>query len=355
MLNAMTFVLARNSPTKHWFVGVALALAASVLACSSSSPSGGSGGKSATGGGTATGGAATGGLNSGGAGPPSGGTQGSGGLIGTGGGATGGATGSGGSTGTGGGFAGAAATGGGSNIGSGGAPGPCTAAGILVCDSFENGIMQWVKDPMAAAMVTVDTTKGHNSAASLKVISNNAPFSHIKTPPGSIPASKDFYVRAWANFANSTAMIRGHVAYIVGATSEDNSGVEVRFGSSSTFSSAPMAMLDLNVIGSGAEFTQFSNGDITGGNPSTTPGIALQANRWYCLEAFYKGSTSEFQAWLDEQEINALHVTDFGGRRANWAPAYTLVKVGGQDFSGSIGTVWYDDVAMGTERLHCNQ
>jgi hypothetical protein len=208
---------------------------------------------------------------------------------------------------------------------------------------------------MAAASVSVDTTLGHNSAASLKVMSSNAPFSHISTPPGSIPASKDFYVRVWANFANTTAMIRGHVAYVVGATSEDNSGIEIRFGSSSTFSSAPMAMLDLNVIGSGAEFTQFSNGDITGGNPSTNPGTALLANHWYCLEAFYKGSTSEFQAWLDDQEITALHVTDFGGRRAGWAPNYTLVKVGGQDFSGSIGTVWYDDVAMGTERIHCNK
>ncbi len=348
MLYPLTLVFA-NSSYPHWFIGVAVT--ASVLGCSSSSPANGSGGKSATGGGTSTGGAATGGsANTGG------GTQGSGGGVATGGAATGGAAGSGGSAGTGSGAAGGPATGGTSTTGgSGGAPGPCTAAGIVVCDSFENGIMQWVKDPMAAAMVSVDTTMGHNSAASLKVISNNAPFSHISTPPGSIPASKDFYVRAWANFAKTTAMISGHVAYIVGATSQDNSGVEVRFGSSSTFANPPMAMLDLNLIGSGAEFTQFSNGLITGGNPSTAPGIALQANRWYCLEAFFKGSTSEFQAWLDEQEVTALHVTDFGGRRSNWAPAYTLVKVGGQDFSGSIGTVWYDDVAMGTERIHCNQ
>lgn len=223
-----------------------------------------------------------------------------------------------------------------------------------MCDDFETGIVHWVKNPMAAASVVVDTTMGHDSAASLKVTSSNAPFSHVSTPPGTIPASNDFYVRVWAYFARSTADIRGHVAYIVGATSEDNSGVEVRFGSSSTFSSAPMSMLDLNFIGSGAELTQFSNGDITGGNPSTTPGVALDANHWTCLEAFFKGSTSEFQAWRDEQEITALHVTDFGGRRASWAPAYTLVKVGGQDLSGSIGTVWYDDVAMGTERIHCN-
>jgi hypothetical protein len=233
--------------------------------------------------------------------------------------------------------------------------GPCTAAGIIVCDDFETGIVQWVKHPMAAALVAVDNTLGHNSPSSLKVMSSNAPFSHISTPPGSIPASKDFFVRAWVNFAKPTSQISGHVAYIVGATSEDNSGIEVRFGSSSTFSSAPMSMLDLNVIGSGAEFTQFSNGDITGGNGTTTQGVALQANRWYCLEAFYKGSTSEFQAWLDEQEITALHVTDFGGRRSGWAPNYTLVKLGGQDFSGSIGTVWYDDVAMGSARIHCNQ
>ncbi|MES1171809.1 MAG: hypothetical protein ABUL77_01105 [Bacteroidota bacterium] len=308
--------------------------------------SGGSGGTTGSGGSSASGGATT-------------GTGGAGGAVGTGGGAPGGGAAGGGATGTGGGASGGSGgsgavmgTGGGA---SGGAAGPCTASGIVVCDNFENGIVQWVKHPMSMTNVAIDNTRGHNSTSSIKVVSANAPFNHISTPPGSIPASKDFYVRAWAYFGKSTAQIMGHVAYIVGATSEDNSGVEVRFGSSSTFSSAPMAMLDLNIIGSGAEFTQFSNGDITGGNPSTTPGKSLVANQWYCLEAFFKGSTSEFQAWVDDVEVTNLHVTDFGGRRANWAPAYTLVKIGGQDFSGAIGTVWYDDVALGTSRIHCNQ
>jgi hypothetical protein len=241
--------------------------------------------------------------------------------------------------------------------GSGGvSAGPCTAAGILVCDDFENGIVSWQKS--AGAQIDLDTTKHHSGTSSIKLTGTSAPSNHIRTPAGTIPASNSLYVRAWVNFETAVVDMGGHVAYIVGAVADDNSGDEVRLGSSHNLKGNPM--LDLNWQGPGhPEITQFSNGDVNGvGGGTDTPGTTLLANRWYCIEAFFNGAASEFQAWLDGTEITGLHVTDWAGQRTGaqraWAPTYQLVKVGAQNYSGSVGTVWYDDVAMGTQRIGCN-
>jgi hypothetical protein len=305
-----------------------------------------------------------GGNNSGGGEGGSGG----GGSAGSGGGApagSGGSTGSGGATGAGGSSAGAGgASGSGGATGAGGAnadasvggTGPCDAPGILVCDDFEGGMKMWVKPAMG--QVTLDMTQHHSGTTSIKIMGSSTPSNHINTPPGTVFPQNSFYVRAWMYFEKSTAQIGGHVAYIVGAAADDNSGVEARIGSSNNLKGLPM--LDFNL--QPPDSSQFSNGDINGiGGGTTTPGVSFMAGQWYCLEAFFNGDgqNSSLQVWVDETEVTGLHVTDFGGQASGamraWAPTYKEVKVGGQNFSGTLGNIWYDDVAVGTQRIHCNQ
>jgi hypothetical protein len=237
-----------------------------------------------------------------------------------------------------------------------GGTGPCDAPGIIVCDDFESGIKNFQLP--AQAQVTVDTTRHHSGNSAIKLAGSSAPSNHISTPPNSIPASNAFYMRAWVNFEKDLTAMGGHVAYIVGSVADDNSGDEVRLGSSKNLKGNPM--IDLNWQGPGhAEITQFSNGDVNGvGGGTDTPGTTLMANRWYCIEAFFNGRDSEFQLWIDNTEITSLHVTDWAGQRTGtqraWAPTYRFLKVGAQNYSGDVGTVWYDDVAMGTLRIGCN-
>ena len=294
----------------------------------------------------------TGGAGGGGAGGNGGG--GAGGANGGGGGASAGGAGGGGGASGGGGAGGAAAQDGGVDSPAGG-NGPCDAPGIIVCDDFENGIQSF-RVP-TGGQVTIDMTKHHSGTNSITTTGTNAPSNHISTPPGTVFPSNSFYVRAWVYFEKATTSMSGHVDYIVGAVAEDNSGVEVRLGSSVNLKG--LEMLDMNE--QPPDRTQFSNGDVNGvGGGTTTPGVALDAARWYCLEAFFNGDgqNSAFQAWVDETEVTGLHVTDWGGQATGtaraWAPMYNLVKVGAQNFSGSVGNVWYDDVAVGTQRIHCN-
>jgi hypothetical protein len=166
-------------------------------------------------------------------------------------------------------------------------------------------------------------------------------------------------VRSWVNFEKATAAIGNHSDFLVGATSQDNSGVELRLGFSSNQSGKP-EMLDLNLIGSGAEVTRYSNGFTDGGNPGAFPGMGVQfvANQWYCIESLFDGAASEFRLWIDGVENMEMHVTDFSGNttpRLNWAPMFTYLKIGTQDFSGQIGQVWYDDVFVGTAQVGCQR
>ena len=92
---------------------------------------------------------------------------------------------------------------------------------------------------------------------------------------GMIATGNKFYVRVWVNFEKTTAAIGNHSDFLVGATAQDNSGVELRLGFSSNQSGKP-EMLDLNLIGSGAEVTRYSNGFTDGGNPGAFTGMGVQ-------------------------------------------------------------------------------
>ena len=161
---------------------------------------------------------------------------------------------------------------------------------------------------------------------------------------------------------SAISAITGHVGFIVGAASRDNSGTELRFGSSVPpgFSGS---MLDLNLQnpmdGGGGEVTRFSNGYTTGGNPLNMAGKTLEANHWYCIEPLYSGTPSEFDLWIDGSELSSLHVTDFDARgttpRTMWAPSFKFLKFGAQNYGGDAGQIWYDDIVIGSERIGCGQ
>jgi hypothetical protein len=242
----------------------------------------------------------------------------------------------------------------GGTSGATGTAGPCTAAGLFACDDFESGALdtaRWslIGDPGKFAVI--DTAQRNSGSHSIFFgnIDNRGSF---VAPISGLPAANNrFYVRTYVRFATAMINMGGHVAFIEGATLPEN-GVEVRIGASKNFQSQ-VEMLDINFLGSGQEHTQFSNGDYTGGQGTNNPGVTLDANRWYCIEALFDGQASEMRVWLDDVEITQLHVTDWGVGRTNWAPTYNVGKVGGQKYSGDTGQIWYDDIAFGTARIGC--
>jgi hypothetical protein len=133
------------------------------------------------------------------------------------------------------------------------------------------------------------------------------------------------------NWEQATTAFSGHSGFIVASTGRDNSGIELRLGLSSK-SGPPMVELNLQGATDGGEVSRYSSGFTSGGNQADFPGsgFTFDANRWYCVEALFKGTPSEFRLWIDGADITATHVTDFRGDlssgtpRTAWAPSYKL-------------------------------
>ncbi len=208
----------------------------------------------------------------------------------------------------------------------------------------------------------LDATKAHSPPNSVRVTSSNTGLGSFLIPIGVFPVEGNtFYVRVFINWEKATSTIMGHSGFLVGATARDNSGVELRLGISSK-GPGDEAMMDLNLIGGGGgEVTRYSNGFTDGGNPGEFSGAGFQyeADRWYCVEAFFGGgSAAEFRVWIDETELEEMHVLDFQGSqggepRTDWAPEYTVLKIGAQDYDANLGHIWYDDVVISSARVGC--
>ncbi len=220
---------------------------------------------------------------------------------------------------------------------------------------------QWAQDQGIAPVI--DTSKAHSAPNSVKVASSNVGQGSFLVPVTGFPVDgNSFYVRVYVNWEKATSSITGHSGFLVGATARDNSGTELRLGISDK-GPGDEAMMDVNLIGGeGGEVTRYSNGFTDGGNPADFTGAGFQfaADTWYCLEAYFGGgAASEFRVWVDGSEIADMHVTDFQGSqggeaRTSWAPSYTVLKIGAQDYDANLGSIWYDDIVIATSRVGCD-
>jgi hypothetical protein len=266
-----------------------------------------------------------------------------------------------------GGAAGSAGTGGG-DVASGPSP-----ASIIIQDNFDATTgkpdpAKWEPYPQGQEALgpVVDTARKHSGSNAALVTSTNSGIGSFLVPvSGKLPAMGNaFYVRVFINWEKATSAISGHSGFIVGSAARQNDGTELRLGISSKGPNATPRM-DLNLqnpTDGGGETTRYSNGYTDGGNPADFPATGFQfaADTWYCLEAFFNGASgaSEFRVWVDSNELAEMHVTDFRGNmsgapRTAWAPSYSYLKIGAQDYDANLGRIWYDDVVVATEAIGC--
>lgn len=299
------------------------------LACSSSNDGPGTGtpqgGTSS--GGTASGTAGMAGQSApGGAGSGSGSTAGSGGQpVTTGGSANGGTAG--GSLGGGGG-------GGGAGGGSGGGAGTPCGTGSIFCTDFEaeaipEQLLYYPEYERASQKtITLDTTVFHGGKRALKVVGSS--FSQML----GVAVPSKFWGRVYMR--SDTDIQMGHNTYVAAGTGtgDPNDGTYIRIGEH-------QCQLELNRNTDDKEL--LSNG----GMYMCEGGVKLLKDTWYCLEFLYDGPGQQTRVFVDNTEVTALHTTDWG------MYDYKLFKLGFEKYHGAEKTLWYDDLAIAAEQLHC--
>ena len=154
------------------------------------------------------------------------------------------------------------------------------------------------------------------------------------------PPATQFYGRAWVYFGADPG--DGHwIAWLAVGPGSNPQGVEVRYG-------GHYDILQANYFGNDDEVISDPKGYCS---PTCANGVPPPVGRWACVETFF--GKDEIRIWLDEQEIPTLHVTSWRNQAAPWSPPYDRVRFGFHNFGGAAVDVWYDDVALGKERIGC--
>jgi hypothetical protein len=215
----------------------------------------------------------------------------------------------------------------------GGGAGPCGKGSIFCTDFEEEAIpsaMVFFPEYLRAMqkLVTLDTSVFHGGKRALKVTGTDSSQMLGVTVPSK------FWGRVYLR--SDTDIQEGHDTYLAAGTGtgDPNDGTYIRIGEHE-------CQLELNRNTDDKEL--LSNG----GQYMCSGGVKFLKDTWYCLEFYYDGPGKEARVFVDGAEVPALHPTD-------WGPYdYKLLKIGYEKYGGSSKTLWYDDLAIAAEQIHC--
>ena len=185
------------------------------------------------------------------------------------------------------------------------------------------GVTDWTKS------MALDTMVVHGGKQSLKVLQTST-FSQSYL---SVPVTSAFWFRT---YIQTDLAVNGmpHDAFLDIDWSGVMRGIEVV---------EEYCQLGININ----DQRWGSDGTHNEGSCPTTGMAQLKANTWYCLEGFFDGTKGAMQLYLD-----GMKVFDQTGV-ADATHPLSAFKFGYTDYNGRNRNVWYDDVAVGPNQLHC--
>jgi hypothetical protein len=321
-------------------------VAGSFCGCGSGDPGGATGRGGDAGAATGRGGDAGarseggGGGLGGAAGAASAGTTGGAGMPGGPGGASvagsGGRAGSGGNAGRAGGVAGGSAGGTGGTAGTGVANACSSRPGLIFCDSFEAAaagstpsVAPWATQIIGAGTVTVDgtqSTPGGQRSVHMNGGSSDYDTLLVLRSTSILPAASGrFYLRFFARF--NRALATGHNTFLLADVfARQGQGNNFRFGEDGGF----------------LEYTTLGDS-----NAAHATGLQIPPSTWTCIEILLDHVKPEVDVWINGAEIADMHHTNYP------LDGYDNVRFGFEKYAGPALEAWYDDIAVGTERIGC--
>jgi hypothetical protein len=234
-------------------------------------------------------------------------------------------------------------------------PVPCS--GSAVCDDFEEGslpdatrwkvLTSYSGQPSDKNRIVLDSQHVARGKQALHVHTETNDPVYIETVRLPL-ANNGFFGRVFAYFAaDPGARSKGHWGSFVGIGKKAAGGqdVEVRIG-------GQFDILVANYAPNDALQTSASR------DGYYDDGARLPIATWACFEFQFDGAGNELRVWLDGSELERLHVTDwnqFGhGLTPSWSPSYDRLRIGYQSWNADTPIdVWYDAVAISTQRVGC--
>ncbi len=240
------------------------------------------------------------------------------------------------------------------NAGAGGAVGnPCSArAGLLFCDDFEAwptgsppAGTRWTTQAAAGA-VTVDsaTAPAHSGARSVHFVPTSDSFQTFLVfhDPATLPApAGKFFLRFFVRPA--AGMTGGHNTFMTADLfASAGQGNAVRLGEQNH-------MLMMTVAGDSHAY--LSNQSFYNDGK---PGVVFTPGAWTCVEMSFDPTATTIDVWVNGTEVPDMHPTNITLDSYD-ALRFGFEKYAGLDADAGAATLdlWYDDVAIGTQRIGC--
>jgi hypothetical protein len=201
------------------------------------------------------------------------------------------------------------------------------------------------KDCSGTGAAMVDASSGHTGTHSLRIQGGGGYCNHVFVRPklltNALPSP--LYARVFVKI--TTALTDNHVTFA--AVHDMREDKDLRLG-------GQKQVLIWNRESDDATLPELSP---TGVMLST----ALPAGAWHCVEWSINPMTRAIETWFDDKPVTGLTVDaqptpDVDTqwlRKMDWQPQPIDLRLGWESYGNDANTLWFDDLAIGTSRLHC--
>jgi hypothetical protein len=232
--------------------------------------------------------------------------------------------------------------------------GPVPCGSLPLGDGFESDIVggppsasRWSvvhPDCMGSGKLAVDDSQAHTGTRSVKVTGGGGYCDHVFLADTTVmpDLGPEVYARFFVRL--ETALGQGHTSLL--AMTDANDGGHVRMGGQD-------AILMYNRESDDATLPTLSP---TGVSDS----VALVAGTWTCVEFHIDESAGTVETWVDGTLVpglveNGTPVADISTQwlAKPWKPKLTDFGLGWESYAGQTMNLWFDDVALDSQRIGC--
>jgi hypothetical protein len=197
----------------------------------------------------------------------------------------------------------------------------------------------------ASVTAAIDHTTAHSGSTSLRVDGAAGYCNHVFVRNSEIlgTTSNVWYVRYWVK--HTTALPTSHTTAVAMQDANDGNK-DLRFGGQN-------GAMQFNRASDDATLPEQSPAGVAQSAP-------LPTGTWNCVEFKVSGADGTIQTWLNDNAVAGLtedgvptHDIDGQWLNRTWRPKLTDLRLGWESYGEGADTLWYDDVAVGSQRVGC--
>lgn len=225
---------------------------------------------------------------------------------------------------------------------------PCSGPGLAWCETFEDAAAgafpetaPWLGElPGCGSHIVDESGVSSSGSRALRADAGGYPECMLHAE---LDGAGDVFVRSFIRLGSDPSLLEQYVSLIEWGPEESRDDPELRIGLRPEGGSLCTASPGLDVSVSG-----LASGPVT-----DCTGFSFEPERWYCVQARVarQGSRLNVSVAVDGE---TLLEQQYAGLGPSWNGRGSFLKLGRAAYGESAGgSLWHDDIAVGSEPLPC--